>query len=622
MDFLQNCSLSFLFVERTQKLVFLLICCSSTKGLTDEWQRKVFATGDSIQLNCILPPPSILHSVKWKIQSKELLVGTDQAEEKAVDGGVVHITEDKSATWLEIPEVRFENAGSYSCLPFLNDGFPGATNWELQIQRRPVLSLGPRGNYSTENETIQAKCCVVFALRPKESVIKWYLDNVLLLPHSTNQTGNEQGVELCSSATFQSKRYYHEKALTCLIQNELNRSTTVRLDVQYPATIAMLKSFSIDTLTLILVKEKSDINITCSSDGNPKPTVSLEQEVAPDRWQNVSSAPFVEYKQFNKAEWAFPIKDISEDRTGKFRCTAFNGIGSIDVSKELQIELLVTASVTMVTHPHQDITLHDELKILCEAKGNPSPKVKLQKLIDLHQWVDLDMIPHLTENGAFAFTSVFLFTHANEENSGVYRCIAFNKVGIIGTTSNTTALITGISEEKSIIDLMRENLYLLIIIAIVPILLVASTVARICSKRCFRERFTLPTSRTKKNSLNNFPVYASVAGMDTKATTTNQYRGLSGFTGNVSNTCPRACNDWSAQAEDDSQHSDIYLTPDVNSLKLDSVPSPDISSVRYIGESKDNSLKSNEEPITQQEFERVAVSLKSTRQNYTLVKKL
>lgn len=106
-----------------------------------------------------------------------------------------------------------------------------------------------------------------------------------------------------------------------------------------PATVVMLKSYSIHTLTVVLVEERSDINITCRSGGNPEPTVFLEQEVAPDRWQNVSVVPFVEYKGGNKAQWSFLIKDISEDRTGKFRCTAFNGIGSTDVSKELQIEL-------------------------------------------------------------------------------------------------------------------------------------------------------------------------------------------------------------------------------------------------------------------------------------------
>lgn len=89
-------------------------------------------------------------------------------------------------------------------------------------------------NVSIENDTINASCCVDIAKTADSISIVWYLDSgpFYLRNNKTMLKQNKQDyIDFCSRVSFYSTRKLDGLVLTCLVQNELNLSTSVMLQV-------------------------------------------------------------------------------------------------------------------------------------------------------------------------------------------------------------------------------------------------------------------------------------------------------------------------------------------------------------------------------------------------------
>lgn len=98
------------------------------------------------------------------------------------------------------------------------------------------------------------------------------------------------------------------------------------------------------------------------------------------------------------------------------------------------------ATVRLLTTSHV-IPIHkeNEVKVICEAEGNPQPVVILQKKIDGVWWLS-SMRPTLVSGTGCNATWLFRVHNTSSAMTGTYRCAAGNSLGE-GYSSETVEVV-------------------------------------------------------------------------------------------------------------------------------------------------------------------------------------
>ena len=111
------------------------------------------------------------------------------------------------------------------------------------------------------------------------------------------------------------------------------------------------------------------MTLNCSADGNPRPVIS---------WTRVSDNSAV----------IFPLTDIGQLDEGAYRCTAYNGVGSV-----------VTRDSSVIVH--------------CESSLHFFDTVRLYKFYTLRKWASLQKIRRvlsaLREENNFALPYMYTY---------------------------------------------------------------------------------------------------------------------------------------------------------------------------------------------------------------------
>ncbi|KAJ8025819.1 hypothetical protein HOLleu_33479 [Holothuria leucospilota] len=105
-------------------------------------------------------------------------------------------------------------------------------------------------------------------------------------------------------------------------------------------------------------------------------------------------------------------------------------VGNKNISPSKVVNVLYPATVKVSTKSSLTIYNNDkDAFIACEANGNPQPQVFLQRKDKNSQWNALQIGPmkSIEENN---ITWTFYIGNVSDDIKGIYRCIAFNDVGV------------------------------------------------------------------------------------------------------------------------------------------------------------------------------------------------
>ncbi|XP_071842097.1 uncharacterized protein [Apostichopus japonicus] len=215
---------------------------------------------DNVTFTCeIYPFP---HTLLWKYEN-------DVIDNKAYQAGVQANDNVVSMKW-NIPNVHFKDAGDYSCVQYPTKGFSKSSNFQLLVQGHPNISVSQ--TTTVEGESITATCCVENSFPPGESLFSWSLGEmpVTRYQHVPFQEACFNSFHIqCCDVVFTSSRDVHDQEITCLIDNELQASTSSRLEIFWPPELRILVNDERTEGNIDVIKGKMYDFKCIASDSNP-----------------------------------------------------------------------------------------------------------------------------------------------------------------------------------------------------------------------------------------------------------------------------------------------------------------------------------------------------------------
>lgn len=281
--------------------------------------------GQNVSLECCLDP--LVRNLIWKQGNGDILIHQKLQRNTSITIDKVHWHSEVDVRQLRskliIKQVQYNNSGTYSCLQYFEMEATKVSEFRLQVQGYPHLSIKP--NISVENNTIVASCCLESSANKSEVDISWALSNKHIALSSTITTRNEQRnslVTYCADDLYIFvSRYIHGTTLTCITGNKVNLSASVVLDIQYPATVKMRTTNSVAVFNM-----HCGLLISCESDGNPRPDVTIQKKSSNEKWNTLLNKLNITSKNGKKVTLVTHLKDTCRGIRGRYRCLASNTI--------------------------------------------------------------------------------------------------------------------------------------------------------------------------------------------------------------------------------------------------------------------------------------------------------
>ncbi|PIK40455.1 hypothetical protein BSL78_22696, partial [Apostichopus japonicus] len=277
---------------------------------------------EDVEINCYFESADSDFLIIWKGGNLEPLTHRfDESAIKIDDRRISTIGTNGRTTRLQITNTTFKDGGSYTCHKlYLVSGEPETCEWLIIVQGVPQIV-----NVSTawENEIASAECCSKSTDTIHTISFLWTIGSKLLLEktRSTNNVISEQISSSCSNVSFVAKRRYHDQTLKCLVKNERNAFATVQMKVLYPATVRWVPQHP--SLDILVADSNGNVNITCTSDGNPSPDVLIQRLNVEDnnQWVNLSTNGTI-LKEDNMIQTCLFPFNLGNQRNATLRCFA------------------------------------------------------------------------------------------------------------------------------------------------------------------------------------------------------------------------------------------------------------------------------------------------------------
>ncbi|XP_073669975.1 myelin-associated glycoprotein-like [Paramisgurnus dabryanus] len=209
-----------------------------------------------------------------------------------------------------------------------------------------------------EGSSMCLRCSAKTLCSSSPPTLTWSSTDRLHLNDSSRlQLDQQNQTEIISDLNFTATHLQHGVTFICTITYQLQqRNTTaqsyITLRVQYPT-----KNTSVSVFPSNSVLEGSSVTLICSSDGNPA--------VFNYTWYRENGG------QLEELQTGYNLTFNMTDRThtGRYYCQAKNKHGTQNTSVLLNIQY--APQISLFSCNKTDVTL-----CLCEAHGNPSPKVE------------------------------------------------------------------------------------------------------------------------------------------------------------------------------------------------------------------------------------------------------
>ncbi|PIK35940.1 hypothetical protein BSL78_27227, partial [Apostichopus japonicus] len=92
-----------------------------------------------------------------------------------------------------------------------------------------------------------------------------------------------------------------------------------------------------------IFRQDDDFELTCQTDGNPAPNVSLERfDRETGIWHEQIHRATVSWNKSSFQIWTFKLHSSNLTNTEKYRCVANNSMGSYAISDAVTIEITTT----------------------------------------------------------------------------------------------------------------------------------------------------------------------------------------------------------------------------------------------------------------------------------------
>ncbi|XP_064457274.1 hemicentin-1-like isoform X2 [Ornithodoros turicata] len=289
---------------------------------------------------------------------------------------------------LKLPDVQPSDTGSYTCKATNEVGI-ALQEFVLSVLVPPKIRRFSKTRRVAAGERLALECIADGYPPPS---FTWSWDG----PFTLRRT--------FPVLSFDEVTKEHEGEYTCVAANEAGTDRrTVALLVSVPPTI---QSSSEDVATSL----GQPAILTCNAVGDPHPNVTWykDSEVLKDDSEVYEILPNGLY-----------IYKASTSDSGKYVCTAENGVGVAHATRKLRV--LEPPAILTHSQDEKAVIQGHEISLTCKAHGNPPPMVR---------WVHNGAPVNASSSRVILVNDKELqIPFAQPEDTGEYKCVAENEAG-------------------------------------------------------------------------------------------------------------------------------------------------------------------------------------------------
>ncbi|XP_068685522.1 hemicentin-1-like isoform X2 [Montipora foliosa] len=282
---------------------------------------------------------------------------------------------------LAITHANRTDAGTYVCTATNGIGKPANATRHLNVFYPPSIINTHRNHTVTEQQDLRLKCNA--SGNPQPEIIWTKRSNSTRLP-------TVGGVLVVKNAKNTDSGDYQCKASNGIGDDAISIVTII---VNYaPAINPPTKRYN--------VTEGNHVDLACTSDGKPLPIVT---------WTKINQTSSDSYPSGQR----LVITHANRTDAGTYVCTATNGIGKSATARRY-LNVFYPPSI-INTHRNHTVTEQQDLRLECNASGNPQPGII---------WTKRSNSTRLTTVGG-----VLVVKNVKNTDSGDYQCKASNGIG-------------------------------------------------------------------------------------------------------------------------------------------------------------------------------------------------
>ncbi|XP_052503745.1 LOW QUALITY PROTEIN: hemicentin-2 [Budorcas taxicolor] len=340
----------------------------------------------------------------------------------------VHLSADKAL--LEVDRADVGDTGRYTC-EALNQVGRSEKHYNLNVWVPPVFpSREPRTLTVTEGHPARLSCDCRGVPFPR---ISWKKDGQPL-PREGASLGQVSAVgRLLYLGWAQADQ---EGTYTCECSNVAgNSSQDQQLVVYVPPQIPG----PAEPYAEVSVVQDEEASLECNATGKPAPRVTWER----DGWP-VGPEPGLRLQNYGQN---LHVARAQPAHAGRYSCVAENEAGRAE--RRFSLSVLVPPELTGDLGPLTNVTatLHSPLSLFCEATGIPPPGVR---------WFRGDEPVSPGENTYLLAGGWMLkLTRAQEQDRGLYSCLASNEAGEARRDFSVEVLVPPSIEKEDVEDAVK-----------------------------------------------------------------------------------------------------------------------------------------------------------------------
>ncbi|XP_068686464.1 hemicentin-2-like isoform X2 [Montipora foliosa] len=282
---------------------------------------------------------------------------------------------------LAITHANRSDAGTYVCTATNGIGKSATARRYLNVFYPPSIIITHRNHTVTEQQDLRLKCNA--SGNPQPEIIWTKISN------STRLT-TVGDVLVVKSVKNNDSGDYQCKASNGIGDDAISIVTIIVNHA--PAINPPTKRYN--------VTEGNHVDLECTSHGTPLPIVT---------WTKISQASSDSYPSGQR----LAITHANRSDAGTYVCTATNGIGKSATARRY-LNVFYPPSI-IITHRNHTVTEQQDLRLKCNASGNPQPEII---------WTKISNSTRLTTVG-----DVLVVKSVKNNDSGDYQCKASNGIG-------------------------------------------------------------------------------------------------------------------------------------------------------------------------------------------------
>ncbi|XP_049752935.1 hemicentin-2 isoform X2 [Elephas maximus indicus] len=340
----------------------------------------------------------------------------------------VRLSADK--TWLEVDQVEVWDSGRYTC-EALNQAGRSEKHYNLNVWVPPVFPSGESQTLTVmEGHPARLSCECQGIPFPK---ISWRKNGQ---PLPGEGASLEQVSAVGRLLYLGQARPSQEGTYTCECSNVAgNSSQDQKLEVHVPPQIAD----PWEPHTQVFVVQDRETTLECNATGKPPPTVTWERDN-----RLVKDEPGL---QLQNQGQSLHVVQARAAHAGHYSCVAKNAAGRVE--RRFALSVLVPPELIGDSDSLTNVTaaLHSPLTLLCEATGIPPPEVRWFR--------GEEPISPGEDTYLLAGGWMLKITQAQEQDRGLYSCLASNEAGEAQRNFSVEVLVPPSIEKEDLEEVIK-----------------------------------------------------------------------------------------------------------------------------------------------------------------------